>query len=351
MKNNKKNVYILILNWNSWRDTIECIESVLKSDYKNFQVVLIDNNSQDNSVEYIKKYLERKIFPELSANNKLKDKVKPFFEEKIPYICYSEEEALLGGDIKKEETLTISNEIEYPVVIIKNKENYGFAKGNNIGLKFIFNRNDYKYVWFLNNDTVVEKDTLFNLIKEGEKDNKIGFIGSVIRYYDKPELIQTIGGGKFYPILGIGKLYFKNKHISVINTLNSEKVNKELDYIMGASLLIKKEVLEDIGIFDEDYFLYTEELDLITRGRRKGWRLAVALNSYVYHKESASTKDKKWLYYYLINKSNMIYLKKHYGMPYNLISIPFIMINTLRTVKNFENLKASIKGVIDGIRW
>lgn len=352
MNNNKNNkIYILILNWNSWRDTIECIESVLKSDYKNFQIVLIDNNSQDNSVENIKKYLERRIFPDLSTNVKLKDKVKPFFKEKIPYICYSEEEALLGGNIKKEEGFTTSNGIKYPVIIIRNKENYGFAKGNNIGLKFIFKRNDYKYVWFLNNDTVVEKDTLFNLIKEGEKDNKIGFIGSVIRYYDKPELIQTIGGGKFYPILGMGKLYFKNKHISILNKLNTEKVNKELDYIMGASLLIKKEVLEDIGIFDEDYFLYTEELDLITRGRRKGWRLAVVLNSYVYHKESASTKDKKWLYYYLINKSNMIYLKKHYGMPYNLISIPFIMINTLRTVKNFENLKASIKGVIDGIRW
>lgn len=142
----------------------------------------------------------------------------------------------------------------------------------------------------------------------------------------------------------------KNKDISVLKGINSNIVKNNINYIMGASLLIKREVLENVGIFDEDYFLYAEELDLITRGRKKGWELAVALDSYIYHKESASTKDKKWLYYYLLNKSNMIFLKKHYGVLYNAISIPFILLNTLRITKNLNNIKATIKGIIDGIR-
>jgi GT2 family glycosyltransferase len=343
--------YIFILNWNSWKDTIECIESVLKSNYKNFQIVVIDNDSQDNSVNYIQKYLSREIFPEISNDNRFKDTVLPFFKEKIPYVVYSEEEAIKGGDIEKDKFQKLPAGINYPVVIIQNKENYGFAKGNNTAFKFALRRSDFKYVWLLNNDTVIEKDTLYNLIKEAEKDNKIGFIGSVIRYYDNPELIQTVGGGKFYPVFGMGRLYMKNKHISVLNKLTSEEANKHLDYIMGASLLIKREVLEEVGIFDEDYFLYTEELDLITRGRKKGWKLSVVLDSHVYHKESASTKDKKWLYYYLINKSNMIYLKKHYGLHYNLLSISFIILNTIRTTKNLKNIKATLKGIIDGIMY
>jgi len=340
--------YVFILNWNSWQDTIECIESTLKSDYKNYQIVIIDNDSEDNSIEYIIKYLDREILP--LTSEKHKDKVFPIFTEKIPHIIYSEEEALKGGIIEKEKSIKLPENIKYPVIIIKNKGNYGFAKGNNTALRFALRRQDFDYVWLLNNDTVIEKNTFSNLIKIAEKNNKIGFVGSVIRYYDNPDLIQTIGGGKFYPILGLGKLYMKNQYISILEKLDSEEVNRSIDYIMGASLLIRKETIEDIGIFDEDYFLYTEELDLITRGKKKGWKLAAALDSFVYHKESASTKDKKWLYYYLINKSNMIYLKKHYGFLYNILSIPFILSNTLRTTKNLKNIKATLKGILEGLR-
>lgn len=343
----RKKTYIFILNWNSWQDTIECVEGVLKSDYKDYQIIIIDNDSQDNSVEYIAKYLNREIFP--LPSEKHKDKVFPLLQKKIPFIVYSEEEALKGGNIEKEKNFKLSENTKYPVIIIKNKGNYGFAKGNNTAFRFALKRKDFKYIWLLNNDTVVERDTLSNLIKVAEKDNKIGFVGSVIRYYDNPDYIQTIGGGKFYPILGLGKLYMKNKHISILKNLKAEEVDKSIDYIMGASLLIQKETLEDIGIFDEDYFLYTEELDLITRGKRRGWKLAVALDSYVYHKESASTKDKKWLYYYLINKSNMIYIKKHYNLLYNIISTPFILMNTIKTTKNLKNIRATIKGIWDGI--
>ncbi len=348
VKSNGK-VYIIILNWNSYNDTIECLESLIESSYKDFQVIIVDNNSQDNSLDYIQKYLKRKMAPE--AQFESEDKIESFSEKLIPYIVYSEEEAINGGNIEKEKITKFQLINNYPIIIIKNKRNYGFAKGNNTALKFILNRRDFKYVWLLNNDTIVEENTLSNLVKEAEKDDRIGFIGSVIRYYDNPNLIQTIGGGKFYPMFGMGKLYMKNKHFSILKNLTHEEVNKHLDYLMGASLLIRKEVLENVGIFDENYFLYTEEVDLIMRGRKNGWKLSVSLDSYVYHKESASTKAKKWLYYYLINKSNMIYLKKHYGLYYNILSVPFILLNTIRKTKDFKNIKATVRGIIDGIKY
>jgi len=314
-------VYILILNWNSWQDTIECIESILNLNFKNFQLIVIDNASQDNSVGHIKEYLSRK---------------------KVTFTVYLEEEALQGGSPEKE--------LPNSIIIIKNKENYGFAKGNNTALKFVLKRRDFSFVWLLNNDAVADKEALSHLIRVAKKDKQIGFVGSVIRYYHKPDYIQAVGGGKFYLMLGTGKLYMKNKHISIVKTLKPEEVNKHLDYIMGASLLIRREVLEEIGVFDEKYFLYAEELDLITRGRKKGWKLAVALDSYVYHKESASTKDKRWLYYYHLNRSNIIYIKKHFGIHYALVSAPFAMLNTIRLTRKWENIKATAKGLIDGIR-
>lgn len=317
----KKKVYILILNWNSWQDTTECIKSVLSSDFKNFQLVVIDNASQDSSVTHIVEYLKKR---------------------EVSFIVYSEEEAIQGGKPEKE--------VFENVIIIRNKGNYGFAKGNNTALRFILKRGDFGFVWLLNNDAVADPKALSNLIKVAEKDKRIGFVGSVIRYYDSPSYIQAVGGGKFYPLLGAGKLYMKNRHISIVENLNPQKVSKHLDYIMGASLLVRREVLEEVGIFDESYFLYTEELDLITRGRKKGWKLAVAFDSYIYHKESASTKNKRWLYYYHLNRSNIIYIKKHFGIHYALVSAPLAMLNTIRLTRRWRNIKAAAKGLMDGIR-
>lgn len=190
-------VYILILNWNSWQDTIECVESVLKSDYRDFQIIIIDNDSKDSSVEFIKKYLNREIFPRIPENTYLKRNILPFIKDKIPYILYTEEEALKGGNLQKEKNIFCPQNIKYPVIIIKNRKNYGFAKGNNIALKFVLKRKDFSYVWLLNNDTIIEKNTLENLLKKAKENKKIGFVGSVIRYYQNPNFIQAVGGGKF----------------------------------------------------------------------------------------------------------------------------------------------------------
>ena len=315
----EKQVYILILNFNDGKNTAACFDSLERLDYHKYRIVLTDNNSRDGSLEEIINYLKNKKKEPLVLNETALEKEAGSLDEKA-------------------------------VIIIQNNDNYGFGKGMNAGLRFCLKRNDFDYIWLLNNDTAVDKDALKTLVKEAEQDSKTGFAGSVL-LYENSNIIQTVGGGRFFPLISKAKLIYKGRDVSIIKTINKERFEKALDYIMGASLLIKKDVLLDIGLFDESYFLYAEELDLIRRGKRKGWKIAVALDSFVYHKDSAGTKDKKYLFYYYLTKSNTIYIKKHYGLFLNFINfIPIIFLSLLET-RDAKNLKAVIKGYFDGIRY
>ena len=134
---NKPKVAIIILNWNRLEDIAECLESVKKTDYPNYEVVIVDNGSKDGSLEKLSKE-----FPE--------------------------------------------------AIILKNKENMGFAGGNNVGMRYAIN-SGAKYMWLLNNDTVVEPDTLRGLILEGTKAPGIGLLSPIIYYYSTRSKIQNCG--------------------------------------------------------------------------------------------------------------------------------------------------------------
>lgn len=345
-------VYIIILNWNGWKDTIECIESLLKLKYKNFQIIIVDNNSSDNSLDYIKMYCKNNLFPLLLPDNPLKNMILPLFGKKIPYIFYSEEEVLKEIiNIEAISDLNMTKGLKYPVIIIKNEQNYGFAKGNNTGLRYALKANDFSYIWLLNNDTIVEKDSLQSLVREIESNPKTGIVGSVIRYYSDPDRIQTIGGLKFFPFLGLAKLYCENAEVTVLNTLSKETILAHINYIMGASMLVRKKVFEDTGLLDEDYFFYAEDIDFNYRITRKGWGLSVSKESFIYHKASASLSEQKHLFFYFLSKNNIIFLKKQFGLKYNII--PFIspIFNILRLSRNPQKIKYALKGIIDGIKF
>jgi len=317
----EKKVYILILNFNDSKNTIACLDSLERLNYEQYRIILTDNNSGDDSLRKIIDYLNGK--------------------KKRLLILNENETDLKKGLIQIDEKAA---------VIIKNNDNYGFGKGMNAGLRLCLKRDDFDYIWLLNNDTIVDDNALKTLVAEAEKNPETGFAGSVLLYADT-NIIQTVGGGRFFPLLCKAKLVYNGRDVSIVKTIKNKRIEKTLDYIMGASLLIKKEVLPDIGLFDESYFLYAEELDLIKRGKEKGWKIAVAIDSLVYHKDSAGTKNKKYIFYYYLTKSNTIYVKKHYGLFLNFINfIPIIFFSLLKT-RNMKNLKAVIKGYFDGIRY
>lgn len=125
-------VAIIILNWNGWKDTIECLKSLNNLNYKNYEVIVVDNGSTDNSVEKIKEYIEN----------------KPKFK------------------------------------LIANEKNLGFAGGNNIGIRYALN-NEFEYILLLNNDTVVDENFLKPMVELLESSDDIGFVGPKTYFYDK----------------------------------------------------------------------------------------------------------------------------------------------------------------------
>jgi len=279
-------VFIIILNWNGLRDTLECLKSVFKLDYENFEVVVVDNGSVDNSVKII--------------------------------------------------------EIDYPKVkLIRNEENLGFAGGNNVGIKHALDQGA-EYVWLLNNDTIVEADALTNMLKETERDPKIGIAGSKIYYYSSSNKIWFAGATIDWS-RGI------SDHIGMDETdIGQYDYVKEMARVTGCSMLVKKDVCDRVGIFDEDFFLYVEEVDWCVRARKAGFKCIFVPSSVVHHKASASVLkigiwNKVFSYY---NTRNFLYMiKKSFNFPDREIILFMVILrklknekaNCLKMLKSFVN--------------
>ena len=302
-------VAIIILNWNGWKGTLECLESVFRNSYPNYQVIVIDNGSIDGSIEKIKAWAEGKqeaLTPE--PKNTLYYLSHPPVIKSIPYIYYTRAEAKKGGNIKLEQKVTREwqergktndNELNpttpYPLIFIQTGENLGFAGGNNIGIGYMLKKEYVDYVWLLNNDTVIDKNALIEMIKLGENNEQIGMVGSKLLYYKKPNTIQALGGSSKIAWNTFGK------HICDLKEDQFE-FNNDFEikgYICGASLLVKKKVIEAVGIIDESYFMLAEDLDWCFRTSKKSWKLFYSGGSKVWHKFGASMKknniDKSFL--------------------------------------------------------
>lgn len=220
-------VYIILLNWNGYRDTIECVESCQKLTYQNFRILIVDNGSTDDS------------------------------------------EAILLGrflDIK----------------LIQTGDNLGFAGGNNVGIRYAI-EHGADYVWLLNNDTVVDAEALSALIQVAEGDKTVGMVGSKIVYHDNPHMLWYAGA-----VLDPERPH--RLHHLGLNEENRGQYDSvcETGYITGCSLLACKEMIDTIGLLDDGLFLYFEDADWSARSSAAGWKLVYCPSSLVYHKVSLS---------------------------------------------------------------
>lgn len=214
-------VSIVILNWNGWVDTIECLDSLGYLKYEPFEIIVVDNASTDDSVKQIKSR-----FPE--------------------------------------------------VKVIENSENSGFSKGNNLGIRLAMN-GAAKYVWLLNNDTTVSDTALKELVETAENNPLLGIVGSVLYEYDQPGVVQAWGGGDFNVLLS--------------TTSHYKFPSNKIEHIIGASMFIRRQVLEEVGMLDETFFFFMEDTEYSRRVKSLGWQLGVANRSRVYHKGGASIKS------------------------------------------------------------
>lgn len=278
-------VSIIVLNWNGWRDTIECLESLYQIDYPDYTIILVDNGSDDESLFKIREY----------AQGTLKVK-SPFFEynpenKPIEIIEYPGE-----------------NENKIPgrtLILIKNEINYGFTEGNNIGIRYALEHLHPDYIVLLNNDTVVDPHFLTELVKPSTSCEKIGIAGPRIYSYEEPEKTQY-GGGKINWWIG------KPIHCE-------REQGGEVEFVTGCCMLLNAKA---DPFFDPVYFAYFEDADLCMSMKRKGYTLVYTPSSKIYHKGSRSLQVGSESHVYHFARNRIIFMRKYAKFYHKIVFYP-----------------------------
>ena len=286
----KNNVSIIILNWNGWKDTLECLESVYQINYTNYNVVVVDNGSEDQSIDMIRKYAAGKFDVESNFfDYKIENKPIKIFEYKNIDIDslspFSKDDINLDPDRK--------------LFFIKNDRNYGFSEGNNIGIKFSLQMLNPDYILLLNNDTIMDKNSLTELVSFAYDNKKVGIVGPKVCYYDDPNKIAYIGH----------KVNLCSGRISDPKVKCPSSPLK-IDYVVGCGLLIKSDVIKNIGMLDPDYFLYYEDVDLCLRALKSGYEIYYLPSARIWHKISLN-EDRSINSYYYGNRNSFLLIKKN----------------------------------------
>jgi len=275
-------VFCVVLNWNGWRDTIPCLQSLIEQDYPALQVLVVDNASTDDSVHRIR--------------------------EAAPAI------ELLQSDA-----------------------NRGFASGCNLGVRHALERGA-DFVWLLNNDTIVSPDTLTKLVAAAV-DPQTGMVGTVLRYAHNPEEVQAWGGGSVSRCMGYSTHYLGP------TSLDSNS------FLTFASVLLRRALMETVGLLDEGFFMYFEDSDMCFRARAAGWQLAVASDTAVLHKEGGSTrpepKSRTARADRIVTASGLRFLRRH-GRPRSIAPILFVLSKLGKRVLRGDLTGAS--AVLYGVR-
>lgn len=254
-------VSIVLLNWNGWRDTACCLASLQELHYDNFEVIVVDNGSSDDSVL------------------QLRDRF-------------------------------------LSVTLLETGKNLGFAGGCNVGIRRAL-AGEAQFVWLLNTDTKVDSKALNELISAACRDERIAAVGSAIYSMSEPSQLQAWGGGHVDFLLGRSRHFLKPVH------------DDALDYITGASLLLRSSALRSVGLLDEAFFFFWEDADLGFRLRKAHWKLAVAGAAKVWHRQSASLRGKDALLDTYFNQAATLFFRKHAPVP----QIPLYLGVTLRVIK------------------
>lgn len=245
-------VFIVILNYNSFSDTHQCLESLIRTDYRETYLVIVDNGSVDGSFQRL---------------------LEHFPEEKHPTMYF-----------------------------IQNRENLGFAGGCNRGIQAALAKGA-DYVLLLNNDTVVAQDTIPRLIKTMEEHPEIGIAGGTIYHYEEPTQIWYAGGK-------INKLLGKCRHFS--KPVSGKEV-LVTGFISGCMMIIPRWVFDKIGLLDERYFFGAEDLDYCLKAKKAEIKLGYIPQAKIWHKIGSCRKGvQPW---YLCNQylNRALFLKGAIG--------------------------------------
>ncbi len=270
--------YIIVLNYRNSKDTIECLDSLYHLRDKDYKIVVVDNASNDGS-----------------------------------------EEQILAWEKKRQKDF----------VYLQSGANRGYAGGNNVGIRYALQQADMKYVWILNNDTVVDSEALGSLIKYMDENPRVGVCGSKLVYEWDRTRLQGYGC----------KI---NQAFAITRMVMNEAEIPDIDYVCGAAMFVRREFIEKIGLLSEEYFLYYEEPDWALRAKGQ-FSMGCAKESIVYHKEGVSIGasnsnkgEKSFFSDYFMVRSRILFTKKFspHFLPLVYIGLLWTMINRIRRGKS-----------------
>lgn len=284
----KPKVYVVLVNYNGFLDTKECIESLSNITYENYEIIVVDNAS---TVEV------------------------------------------------DEETLSF---IKEKAVYIESDTNIGFSGGNNIGIEHAL-KNGADYILLLNNDTAVEPDFLDVLVSNSIEAPNAGIVGGKIKYYSNPNMIW-FGGGFFDRDTGkIGHERYNEVDLKSTNTIRS------ISFMTGCLMLIPVKIIQEVGKLEEKYFLYSEDTDYCCRVMDAGYDLLFCEDAVIYHKINASTGKSSNLMTYYTTRNKLFIARDFTTRPLKIyfdLSVQFIK-DWLRRRKH---MKPIISAYIDFIK-
>lgn len=287
-------VYIILVNYKSAQYTIDCIKSLNKITYRNKKIVVVDNFSQDNSVNEIRKNIE-------------------------------------------------------DVYIIESTKNEGWSGGNNIGIKRAL-EDEAEYVLLLNNDTEVEANFLTEMVESFGRHDNAAIVGSKIMYFDEPEKIWYAGGR-------INWFKFTSEHYGIKEIDKGQcDEEKEVTFITGCNMLIKSEVIKKNGLIPHEYFMYFEDNDYCTKVLDSGYKLVYNPNAKIYHKVSASSggEDSPFTLMWMTRNIQIFMNKYKSKSPSFILSKIYRYLGFLKKIivykinKEEELLKAVLWGIREG---
>jgi len=330
-------VYIVLLNWNGWKDTIECLESVYRLDYPRFRVIVCDNDSHDGSLDRIKAWAAGELAAQpfgVPLGDAPMRQSKP-----LAWVEYDRRQAEAGG---------IADE-QAPLVLIRTGGNLGFAGGNNVGLRYAQARGDHGYAWLLNNDTVAQSDALSQMVARMRARPGTGICGSKLIFYHRPDTVQAWGGASYDESRGYVTPLGMFQKVSAAADVAA--IEAQMAYAVGASMLVSRELMSEVGLMTEDYFLYLEEIDWACRAKGR-YTLAYADASIVYHKEggsigSSSTGAQSSLAIHYLYRNRVRFIRRYYRPRFGagLRQIAFEML-VLTKRRQFRAVRIAVMAVL-----
>jgi GT2 family glycosyltransferase len=267
-------VAVIILHYEGEEILSDCLEALFKSEYENFDAILVDNGSNDGSIQFV-----RAAYSNYTCCDRLK--------------------------------------------VLRSPENLGFVMGNNLGLQYVLRASKYKYVVLLNDDTIVDPNWLKELVNVADKDSDIGALQPKLKSLREPSFFEYNGAcGGMLDVYGVP---FCRGRIFDLEEEDRGQYDKtaEMFWASGAVMFMRVEAIRKAGLLDEIFYAHMEEIDLGWRLRLLGYKIFCVPNAVVYHVGGATELKEK---FFLKHRNNLIVMMKNYSMSSLLYYFPGRMI-------------------------